>query len=77
MAIPKGHRANFNTLQKAFAQGDVALMECVDRKTKKPVFVLCAVEHHTDPKEEFVMKPFAKLFDGNPYEEVDPPEAKT
>ena len=70
MAISEGHRANYQTLLRAAADGNLALMECRDRLTGQPITVLCAVQ--TDGEDiEFV--PFAKLFDGNPYDEVDPP----
>jgi hypothetical protein len=70
--ITEGYRANFETLQRAFANGDVALLECTDKQTRQPVMVVCAVGF--DPAtEEYAFTPFAKLFDGNPYEEVDPP----
>lgn len=68
--ITKGYKANFETLQKAVRNGDVCLMECTLQATGKPVFVICAV--HKD-ETDFVMTPLAKLFDGNPYEEVLPP----
>lgn len=71
MALNKTHQQNFDTLARAFALGHVALMECTDAATGKPVAVLCAVERHGDEVE---MKPFAKMFEGNPYEQVFPPE---
>lgn len=70
MAIAKGHKANFETLKRAFADGAVALMKCTDAKTGKPVVTICAV--HFDG-QEYQMAPFAKMFDGNPYEELHPP----
>lgn len=71
MAIPKGYRANFNTLLRAAKNGDLALVECEDKKTRKKVYTLCAVGR--DDKE-YVMAPVAKLFDGDPYEELNPPD---
>jgi len=67
--IPKGHKNNFETLKQAAANGDLALMECHCSATGNPVMVLCAVNRCQD---EFVFVPVAKLFDGNPYEEVIP-----
>jgi hypothetical protein len=43
MAIPKGHKQNFNTLVEAFRAGDVALMECQLTATGEIVAVICAV----------------------------------
>lgn len=71
--IPKTYMANFKTLCRAVLAGDVALMECTDVHTRKPVVVLCMVS--TD-KGEFLMTPVAKMFDGNPYEELVPPGAE-
>ncbi len=72
MAIPVGHRRNFDTLRKAFLAGDVALMECESTGTGQPVAVLCAANRLPDAEVEFV--PFAMLFNGNPYEEINPPK---
>lgn len=69
MSIPQGHKNNFQTLQKAFDNNDVALMECTDA-TGKPVYVICAT-HEADGA--IVFTPLAKLFDGNPYDELNPP----
>ena len=44
MAIPKGHKNNFETLKKAAVNGDLALMECTDKNTGKKVNVICAVQ---------------------------------
>lgn len=68
--IPKGHRRNFRTMQKAFKNGDIALAECTDKKSGRPVYTVCMVNRDG---EAYVLVPVAKMFDGNPYEEVDPP----
>jgi hypothetical protein len=70
VAIAIGHTANLQTLTKAFRNGNVCLMECMDKATSKKVVVLCAVQKVSN---EYEMVPFAKMFDGNPYEELDPP----
>lgn len=71
MAIPKGYRNNFNTLLRAARNGDLALVECEDKTTLKKVYALCAVGRDG---EEFLLSPFAKLFDGDPYKELNPPD---
>lgn len=38
MAISEGHKDNFETLKRAFANGDTALMECFDTKTNQSSF---------------------------------------
>ena len=69
--LSKGIVQNFETLKKAFANGDVALMECFDTKENAVVAVLCAVRRHGNDIE---MVPFGKMFSGNPYEQLLPPD---
>jgi hypothetical protein len=57
-------------LHQAFDAGDACLLECRDKATGKPVYVLCAVNHRG---EDFELVPFAQLFDDNPYERLTPP----
>lgn len=70
MAIANGYKANFETLQRAIKDGAALLMECYDATTGKPVIAICAANF--DGKE-YQMVPLAKMFDGNPYEELIPP----
>lgn len=71
MSIPEGYKANFETLLKAAKNGDLALVECTDTLTSKPVFTLCAIGHEGG---EYAMSPLAKMFDGNPFDELNPPQ---
>ena len=68
--IPEGHSANFDTLKRAVEDNAVCLMECTDKITGKPVYTICAMNLVDG---EIAMVPIAKLFDGNPYEELNPP----
>ena len=68
--ITEGYKANFETLKRAFKNKVVALMECTDAVTGKPVIAICAVNIVNG---EYQFSPFAKMFDGNPYEELLPP----
>ena len=72
MALMPGHKTNFQTLQDAFAAGDVALMECQLTATGEEVAVICAANRQEDGGVEFA--PFAMLFNGNPYEMLNPPK---
>ena len=45
-------------------------MECRDAATGQPVFALCAVNYTGETVD---LAPLAKLFAGNPYEELVPP----
>jgi hypothetical protein len=68
--IVQDHQANFDTLQRAFADGAVCLMDCIEKSTGEHVAVICAVS----PQEgKFAFTPFAKFFNGNPYDLFIPP----
>ncbi len=69
--IVQKHKANFQTLEKAFLSGDVCLLDCIEKATKKHVAVICAVNKGKDGGIETV--PFAKFFNGNPYKLLIPP----
>ncbi|MBB3386281.1 MULTISPECIES: DUF6117 family protein [unclassified Rhizobium] len=73
MAIPDHARTNFDTLLRAAADGNLALMECLDAATREPRYVLCAVGRSDG---EFVFTPFGHLADGNPYDAYLPPDPK-
>ena len=65
-----GYKDNFETLCKAVQNDDVCLSACTDKATGKDVAVVCAVMRD---KGDYILIPLAKLFTGNPYEEVNPP----
>ncbi len=71
MAITRGYKQNFETLLRAIANKAACLMECKDAKTGEPVIAVCALQREADGA--FTMVPIAKMFDGNPYEELIPP----
>lgn len=71
MSIPDYARANFNTLLRAAAAGDLALVECADAVTGDPRYVLCAVGRDDG---DYVMTPFGHLAPGNPFEAYLPPD---
>ncbi len=68
--IPQPYRDNFNTLHRAFGDGAACLLECHDRATGRPAYVICAANHDGGTIE---LVPFARLFDDNPYELLSPP----
>jgi hypothetical protein len=70
--IVQQHQANFETLTQAFKDGNVVLMDCIEKATGEHVAVICAVSK--DPgTDEYAFTPFAKFFNGNPYEMLEPP----
>ena len=68
MALAKGHRKNLDTIIRAATARDLAVLECQDRLTRAPVPVLVAI--HQDDEGQFVFTPLARMFMGNPYEEL-------
>lgn len=70
MAIAQSYKTNFETLNRAARNGDLTLVECTDKKTGEPVIALCAVYLY---EGEYNIVPFARMFDGNPYDELNPP----
>lgn len=70
MAIGKGYKHNFDELLRAVSNGDAALLETTEKATGKPAFIVVAIAF--DGKE-YELYPMARLFDGNPYEELNPP----
>jgi hypothetical protein len=71
MAIQKGYQSNLETIIKAAKNGDLALVECTDKVTGNTVIAVCAISYVDG---EYIISPLAKMFDGNPYEELNPPE---
>ncbi len=70
--IPATVSRNCKTLLRAAQYGNLALMSCLDAKTKEPAYVLCAVNQDGG---EYVMVPFARMagVDGSPFDEFIPP----
>lgn len=71
MSIPDHARSNFQTLLRAAADGNLALMECLDAETGAERYVICAVGRHGG---NVVFTPFGHLADGSPYESYLPPD---
>ncbi|MCA1200180.1 DUF6117 family protein [Sphingomonas sp. R647] len=70
MAIPDAYCANFDTLLRAAADGNLALVECADAITGDPRFVVCAVALD---QGVYRLTPFGHLAEGNPFELYRPP----
>ncbi len=71
MAIPTAYQANFDTLLRAAADGNLALLECSDVLTGQPRYVLCAVGFDG---ASYCMTPFGHLADGDPFNLYRPPQ---
>ena len=71
MSIPAHASTNFQTLLRAAADGNLALMECLDARTGATRYVICAVGRDNG---DYVFTPFGHLADGNPYDAYLPPD---
>ncbi len=71
MALMPGQKKNFETLRRAVLAGDAALVECQLAATGEQVAVICAANRAPDNAVDFA--PLAMLFQGNPYQTVNPP----
>ena len=72
MTIVQQHKSNFDTLRQAFENGDVALLECQLKSTGESVAVVTAINDNGD---DYGFVPFAMMFNGNPYELLNPPDS--
>lgn len=68
--LAQAHKQNFDTLRRAFREGQAALLECRLIATGEEVPVIVAVNPEAG---EFEFIPFAMMFNTNPYEMLDPP----
>ncbi|AMK25779.1 MULTISPECIES: DUF6117 family protein [Sphingobium] len=73
MAIPDSYRRNFQTLLRAAADGNLALLECTDAATGEPRYVICAVGRD---RGDYIMTPFGHLNDGDPFAAYIPPDGE-
>ena len=69
--IQKGYKHNFDEMMRAAEHGRLALIDCQDKRTGKPARVICAVSDSSDGQYDII--PLARMFDGNPYDELNPP----
>lgn len=71
MTIVQGHKQNFDSLMRAFRNGDVCLMECKRKSDGEVLAVICATTFDEDGT--MTATPFAAFFNGDPYEMLSPP----
>ena len=68
--ISRKARLLFDNVCAAAHEHALCLAECTDRRTGKKVNVICATSTEGGVVR---MQPLARLFSGNPYNEVAPP----
>lgn len=66
----QGFIPNFETLKRACANGDLALVDLQEVATGKSVAGVCAIGRDGD---EYTVVPIAIMIAGNPYEMFRPP----
>lgn len=76
--LKPGDRANFNTIIRAARHGFLSLVECTDKKTGKYVAAIALIQEGPSPavgeEREYEIIPIARMFEGNPYDELNPPD---
>ena len=65
------HKENLKTLERAFEDGSVCLMEVTLKSTGERVAAICAASRTGDDEVSFT--PFAIMLNGNPCELLEPP----
>ena len=70
MALTKKDKALFDQIKAAAKADQLVLMECEEIGTKKKVPVICS---HWTEDGIHCFAPLARLFAGNPYNQVAPP----
>jgi hypothetical protein len=61
-------------LDKAFRNGDIALLECRNRADGEPAYAICAINltRQSDREPEIEMVPLGLMFNNDPYETLIP-----
>ena len=74
MAIPNAIKNNFHTLEQAFRNGDIALLECRNSIDGEPAYAICAVNFisQSGAEPEIELVPFGLMFSSDPYETLIP-----
>jgi UTP-glucose-1-phosphate uridylyltransferase len=62
--IVQKHKDNFDTLTDAFKNGEVLLMDCINKKSKEHEAVICA---YVFDGTDYNITPFARFYNGNPF----------
>lgn len=69
--IQDHYREAFYILELAGSNGSLALLACKNAVTGEPVIAVCSVRLE---KDKYLFTPLAKLFNGDPFEELIPPD---
>jgi hypothetical protein len=69
----QAHVDTLQTILAAAKNDDLAVTECRDRTTGASVLVLVAISSVPGDVEQIRVIPLARFFDGDPYEQLEPP----
>jgi len=69
--LADAHKANFETLERAFKNGDLALVSAIRKTDKQAVALLCAMQVNED--ETITPVPLAEMVNDNPFELYEDP----
>jgi hypothetical protein len=74
MAIPDAIKNNFHTLEQAFRNGDIALLECRSRADGESAYAICAINviRQSGAEPEIEIVPFGLMFSSDPYQTLIP-----
>jgi hypothetical protein len=70
MAISNKDKAAFECIKAGVEDGNLCLVECTEKETGKEITAVCGAIEIGDGSVMFI--PVAKLFEGNPFEEIVP-----
>lgn len=70
-ALLPGYKANFETLRRAFKNGDSGLVSAIRKSDQEPVALVCAFSKEGDGTIAPV--PLAVMVEGDPYELFEDP----
>jgi hypothetical protein len=73
MALSEYEKKNFETIQQAHEDGNLALLESHRVSDGKRVALICGVAPPTEEDETYNITPFAEMIDGDPFELYEPP----
>jgi hypothetical protein len=68
--LKKGHKKNFETLQRAHDEGALCIMSAIRKSDGEQVALVCAMNFDG---EFYMPVPLAEMVNGNPYELYEDP----
>jgi len=70
MAFTEAQKAAFECIKAGVEDKNLCLVECTDDRTGEDVVALCGAIEMGEGRTMFI--PVAKMFDGNPFEQITP-----